>query len=153
MGLGGKVDHGVHGIVREQAAHQVPVADIALDEDMAGIARQGGQGVQIAGVGQLVQVDDLDVRLPQQEVDKIAPDEAGATGNQDGFHHSHVLEGDVVVEVHGGGSATGTAGISRGLAAEAVIAPVIAPTLGRARLTTALAIVGGGAAATGATAV
>jgi hypothetical protein len=47
-------------VLGEQAAHQVAIADVALDEDVAGLfARQGGQGVQIAGIGQLVQVDDL----------------------------------------------------------------------------------------------
>lgn len=86
MALGREVDHGVHPVVAEQASHQVAVTDIAGDEDMPGVTPQRGQGVRIAGVGELVQIDDLDIRLGNEGMDEIGADKAGAAGHQDALH-------------------------------------------------------------------
>ena len=42
----------------KQFGDEVEVADVALDEEVAGIATQAGEILQIAGVGQRVEVDD-----------------------------------------------------------------------------------------------
>jgi hypothetical protein len=47
----------------------------------ARVAVQAGEVLEVAGVGQLVEVDDRLVRLRQPVENKVAADEAGAAGN------------------------------------------------------------------------
>ena len=51
---------------------------------MVGVALQRRQGFQIAGVGQLVEVDDGLVGLGQPVEDEVAADETGTAGDEDG---------------------------------------------------------------------
>lgn len=76
---------------------------------MSGIAPQGGQGIQIASVGQLVQIDDLDLRLGNEGMDEIGADKTGTTSHQDAPHGDFQLEGDVVVEIRLAGRLSATA--------------------------------------------
>ena len=57
MRLGRKVDHRARLVLGQQAGDQGGVADIALHEDVARIALDAVQVVQIARVGELVEVD------------------------------------------------------------------------------------------------
>jgi len=86
MTLGGEVDYRVHPVIAEQTPHQIAVSDIAPNEDVSTLAPQRGQGIRIAGVGQLVQIDDLDSRLSDEKMDEIGADEAGTTGHQNASH-------------------------------------------------------------------
>ncbi len=84
MGLGGKVDDGVHPFGRTQ--DRLPVADVCANETIARIRLDLAQVVGVAGVSELVQVHDLH-RVPalpaEQPADEVGADEAGAPANQD----------------------------------------------------------------------
>ena len=83
VALGGEMDEGVNLVFAQQAVHQPPVANIALDEDMPGGIGQIAQVVQRTGVGQQVEVDDADFGIgDQQMANEIAADETGAAGHQ-----------------------------------------------------------------------
>jgi len=60
---------------------QLGIADAALDEDMPGVVLQAGQVFQIAGVGQVIEVDDGFVGQGQPVEDKVAANEAGGAGD------------------------------------------------------------------------
>ncbi|GAB3048398.1 hypothetical protein GCM10027214_07930 [Stenotrophomonas tumulicola] len=64
----------------QQARHQRTVADIAFHEHVVGIAFQAGEGLQVAGVGQGIQVDDLDAAGNRLE-DEVAANESGTAGD------------------------------------------------------------------------
>jgi len=81
--FGREIDHRARLVLGQQAVEQRAVADVALDEDVARIVLERGQGLEIAGVGELVEVDDRFVALGDPVEDEIGADEAGAAGNQD----------------------------------------------------------------------
>lgn len=76
VGLGGEVEQGARLVARQQAGHQVGIADVAVHEQVARIAGQRGQVVQVAGVGELVEVDDRLVAAGQPVENEIGADEA-----------------------------------------------------------------------------
>ena len=67
------------------ASHDgLPVADVGLKELVAGIVFYGPQIVEVAGVGELVQVDDLGPQAGgEQPADEGAADEAGAAADEE----------------------------------------------------------------------
>ena len=75
-------------ILLEQGRYQFLVADVALDEDVARVALHAFEVLQVARVGQLVQVDQENVVvLFQHVVDEVGANEAGAAGDQIFFHY------------------------------------------------------------------
>jgi hypothetical protein len=64
-----------------------PGADVAVDEDVARVALQRGQALEVARVRQRVEVDDglADGRKPVE--DEVGADEAGAAGDE---NHSNL---------------------------------------------------------------
>jgi len=87
MALGGKVDDVVEIVLLEQALHQFLVADVALHEHMAGVTLHVLQVFQVAGVGQLIQVDQQDLRVFLEHImHKVGTNKTGAAGDQIGFH-------------------------------------------------------------------
>ena len=81
--FGGKIDDGAGLVLGKQFGDEVEVADVALDENVAGIATQAGEILEVAGVGQRVEVDDRLVGLRQPVEDEIAADETGTAGDED----------------------------------------------------------------------
>ena len=81
--FGGKIDDGARLVLGEQPGDEVEVADVALDEEVARVALQGGEVLEVAGVGQRVEVDDGLIGLGQPVEDEVAADEAGTTGDED----------------------------------------------------------------------
>ena len=86
--LGGEVDDRVHSF--GCPADRLAVADVAVYEPVARVAFDGPEIVGIAGIGELVQIDDLDRLVPgasalrvKQAPDEVGADEAGATADQD----------------------------------------------------------------------
>ena len=73
-------------VLGQQPVHQCPVADIALDEDVAGMPGHVGQRVEVSGVGQLIEVDQSHGLLGEPLPDEATPDEPGAAGDEDGSH-------------------------------------------------------------------
>ena len=89
MALGGKVDDVVEIVLCKQALHQLLIADVALHEHMAGVALHVLQVFQIARVGQLIQIDQQDLRVFFEHiVHKVGTDKTGTAGDQIGFHRS-----------------------------------------------------------------
>ena len=87
MAFRGKVHDAPDVVFREQALHQFLVADVALHEGVVGHPLAFLQIVEIARVGELVEIDDAVVRILCAEVrNEIGTDEAGAAGNQYGCH-------------------------------------------------------------------
>ncbi|MNG13513.1 hypothetical protein D3C84_971980 [compost metagenome] len=84
MGLGGKVENGTGLVLFEQALDQGTVTDIALHEYMPGIARQAAEVIQVAGIGQLVQIDYGFIGMSEPVQYEIRPDEACTASYQDG---------------------------------------------------------------------
>ncbi len=81
MGLGGVVDHGIGP--GDQAVDQGGIADVAHDE-LDAVRGQARDVVGVAGVGQLVEHGDVDVRvLAHDVVDEVGADEAAAAGDDD----------------------------------------------------------------------
>jgi hypothetical protein len=75
----------------EQRCHQRAVAYVALHEAVARMARHVGEVQRVAGVGQAVEVDQFDVRLPgEQQADQVAADEAHPAGDQYAPHRAMI---------------------------------------------------------------
>ena len=84
-----KVQHCADRVSAQQAPDQRAVADIAVHEVVARVARNACKIVQVAGIGQLVEVDDRLVMLRQPVEHEVGTNEAGTTGHKDG----HTLSG------------------------------------------------------------
>ena len=82
MTLGGKVDDGARAALGQQPRHQRGIADVALHKDMALIALQRLQVGQIAGVGELVEVQHGFVGLGQPVQNEVAANETRAPSNE-----------------------------------------------------------------------
>ena len=57
MAFGREIEHGARAVLLQQPGQQGAVADIPLHEHMARVALEAGEIVQVAGVGQLVEID------------------------------------------------------------------------------------------------
>ena len=100
MGLGGVVDDGV--VAGDDAVQQARVADVAHHE-LDAVGGEPRYVLRVAGVGQLVQHGDVDLRMVIHHVaHEVAADEAAAAGDDDvlrlEFHgpfqsaHSNAIE-------------------------------------------------------------
>jgi len=90
MGLCRQMHHGVGAVAREDVRKTRRVADVQMDESVARILRHGRQGFQIAGVSQLVEVDDRVAAVADQVPDQGRADESGAAGDED--LHSRLMK-------------------------------------------------------------
>jgi len=76
--LGGEVDDRVD--LAGQVVDHLAVGDVPADETVAGGSLQLGQVGRVAGIGQLVQDDDLDLGPgPAEQLDEVASDEPGGS--------------------------------------------------------------------------
>jgi hypothetical protein len=78
-------------MLRQQAANQFAITDVTADEDVVRVRAQRGQRVDIAGIGQFVEIDDAEAALRHEAEHEIAADESGAAGDQDRFHPEKVF--------------------------------------------------------------
>ena len=78
----GEVDDCPRPVLFQQATHQREVADIALAKLIRGEPCHRGEILQVAGVSQLVQIEDRFAAQLQPVEDKVGPDEAGAARHQ-----------------------------------------------------------------------
>ena len=86
MGLSGKVHNGAGTVLSEELGNKFRISDIASNEDMAGIPLDGGKVLEIARVGELVEVDDGVFLEGNPVEDKVGTDEAGTACYEDGRH-------------------------------------------------------------------
>jgi hypothetical protein len=81
--LGCKVDHGARLVLGQQAVDEGAVADVALHEDEIRVALERREGLEVACVGQLVEIHDRLVAVRDPVEYEIGANEASAAGNQD----------------------------------------------------------------------
>ena len=85
MAFRGEVHDDVGMLLLKKLIDGGPVTDVRLYKAEVGMIHNGGQGGQVARVGQLVQTHDPVIRVLSQHVeDEIAADESGAAGDNDG---------------------------------------------------------------------
>ena len=84
MALGGKVEHRTGPVLRQQTGHQGGVGYITLHKSVAHVALQRGKVGQIAGIGELVQVNHRLTAASQPVQYKVAADKTGAAGDKNG---------------------------------------------------------------------
>src|SRR5262249_16644316 len=71
------------GLLRRETFHQRRVADIAVDEAIAGLIFNRRQVFQVARVRELIEIDDGVIRLRDQQAHERRADKSGATRYQD----------------------------------------------------------------------
>ncbi|MNT92258.1 hypothetical protein D3C71_1645290 [compost metagenome] len=82
MAFGREMHNGAGLVLGQQLVQQRAIANIALHEDVAVITLQTMQIVQIACVGQLVEIDHGLLGACQPVQHKIRADKAGASGDE-----------------------------------------------------------------------
>ena len=86
MGLGGKVDDGVHRIVAQGLRYRIEIPDVAVNEAEVGLFPQGCQVFDVAGVGQGIQHGHpMGGVALHPVVDEIGADKAGPARHQEGL--------------------------------------------------------------------
>jgi len=87
VGLGGEVHDGVGLFVADKRVDQRLVGDVPLDEAVAGGMIERSEVLEVAGVGELVEVDHIEPAggASGEQADESRADETGASGD-DQFH-------------------------------------------------------------------
>ena len=91
MAFGGKMHDAGRLEDFKGRAHGGGVRNIRLDEVVAGMVLYIGQRGEVAGIGQLVDVDDAPVGGGEQKMHDCGADEARAAGDNDGMFHACFL--------------------------------------------------------------
>ena len=82
MALGCQVDDAIHLLLLHQLVERLEVADVHLHEFVVGLVLHVLEVGEVAGVGELVEVDDVVVGvLVDKEADHVRADEACAAGD------------------------------------------------------------------------
>jgi len=80
MGFGGQVHDGIRLEFQQRFTDTFAIGDIGLKELIAVAAVDFGQRLEIAGVGQLVQIEDAVPGVLDQMADQSRADESGSAG-------------------------------------------------------------------------
>ena len=80
VAFGGKVDDGAGAVLGQQAVDQLAVADVALHKDVARVALERGEVLQVARVGEGIQIDHRLVAHAKPVEYEVCTDKAGAAG-------------------------------------------------------------------------
>ena len=86
MALGGKVHDPVRAEARHGLLHRGPVADVGLEKAVSVAAFDSAERGEIAGIGQLVDVQHIVAALEHEMANKGRSDEPGTAGDD----HTHV---------------------------------------------------------------
>ena len=86
MTLRREVDDRLRTVFLEQSTDQRLITDVAVHEEMIRARVERRERIEIAGVGQGIEIDDTDAAGLDQSEHKITADEARATGNQPSLH-------------------------------------------------------------------
>lgn len=84
VAFGGQVHDGAGLVLREDALERGTVADVGVFKGVTRGAGHGGEGLEVAGVGEFVEVDDALAGVLDQVADKGGADKAGAAGDEEG---------------------------------------------------------------------
>lgn len=82
MAFSSKVDDGARAVLGQQSVDKYRVTDIASCEDMPRIALHTGKILQIARIGELVEIDDGFIVSRQPIENEVGADEPGSAGDQ-----------------------------------------------------------------------
>ena len=85
MALGGQMHDGVDALVLHHLLHRIAVADVELVEAVVRAAGDVSGRAFARGIGQLVDIDDVDAEVAHQMAAHRRPDEAASAGDHD-FH-------------------------------------------------------------------
>ena len=88
MALGSKVDNGARFNIGQQVGDEVTVADAAANKLMTWVAFEFFEVLEVAGVGEQVEVNHWLITLVKPVENKIRSDEAGCSGNENGHYES-----------------------------------------------------------------
>ena len=98
MAFCGEVDYAVDLILPDDASHLVEVCYVGLDEGIVGSVLDVTEVGEVAGIGQLVEVDDTVVGIfVYEEADYMGADESGAACYEDVLHN---LDGFILNRLH-----------------------------------------------------
>ena len=87
--LGREVHDRVRLMLAKEPLDERAVADVAVREDVVAVVAHGSQRVKIAGVRQLVEIDDA-LAAPGERIEhEVRADEAGAAGDEKSLHVIH----------------------------------------------------------------
>jgi len=88
VALGGEIDHDINR--GNEFVHQSGVTDIAVNEAVVGGSGDILEIVEIARIGQFVDVDDLHLAavFGEEVMNEVAADKTGAAGDEITFHES-----------------------------------------------------------------
>ena len=81
VGFRCKIHDGSRFVFGQQFGNHCGITDVAAGEDVPGVAFQAGEVLEIAGVGEFVEVDDRLIAAGQPVEHKIGADEAGAASD------------------------------------------------------------------------
>jgi hypothetical protein len=95
MRFRGKVHNCTRFVLGQQAVDEGAVADVALHEDVFRIALERREGLEVACVGQLVEVHDRLFAVGDPVEYEIGADEASAAGNQNHGRLNSLVDSDV----------------------------------------------------------
>ncbi len=82
VALRGEIDDRARPMQGEQRVDARAVADVAADEDVPRVAPERFQAAEVAGVGELVEIDDGLGRARQPFQNEVGADEAGSAGDE-----------------------------------------------------------------------
>lgn len=81
-----QIENHVGSVLSQQLVEQDAIRQISMHEVEVGLMAQGGKVIEIAGVGEQVEHDQIDIRASQQTIDEIGSDKSCSAGNQDSNH-------------------------------------------------------------------
>ena len=84
MALGCEMQDGARLVAIEQPIEKRWVADVALLEMVGWKPLDGNQVLQVAGIGELVEIDDRSVYEREPVENEIRPNKAGSAGHENG---------------------------------------------------------------------
>ena len=93
MALGGEVDDAIDMFILHQFIDPFKVADVHLDKAVVRLVLYVLQVGEVAGIGQLVEVDDLIFGIfVHKKTNNVTADETSATGDDDGSFHVSMIK-------------------------------------------------------------
>jgi hypothetical protein len=84
MGLGGKIDNRTGTVLGEQFGNKLGIPYVTTHEGMPWISLNEGEVLEVASVGQLIEIDD-GILLERNPIEnKVGTDESGTAGDENG---------------------------------------------------------------------
>jgi hypothetical protein len=96
MAFGGEVDYRIDPLLAEHTGDIPRGGDIAMDEGVTGVIPEIGQILDIAGIGQGIQINHFILRMgPEDQTNEVAADEPSSACDENSHVRSPFFEGSV----------------------------------------------------------